>query len=148
MVDLLLIVGHEPVYWLEALTARGVACDIQELHDPFMFDLLLYVAPDGTLRFHKLADLIPSGIKMHIDRLAILGPHRTLMHGTSRTDGHAIATIDAEVPRVRDGNGKLILGDQPLGTCSDAASTSNTQLRIRLDDRVHPVNAVHIPSSI
>ena len=80
---------------------------------------------------------------MNVDRLAILRPHRTLMHGAGGTDGHAMAAVDAEIPRIRDGNGELVFGDQSTGASPDATAAVDAQTLVGLDDRFHCVGAPH-----
>ncbi len=73
---------------------------------------------------------------MNIDRLAVFRPHRALMHGLGRTDGHAMATVNAKVPAVFDGNGELPFGNQATRAGPDATTTANTETLVHFDHRL------------
>ena len=53
-----------------------------------------------------------------------------------------MATVNALVPSVFNGNGEILLGDQPTRAGPDTTATGNTQLLIYLDHCVQFI--VHI----
>jgi hypothetical protein len=55
-----------------------------------------------------------------------------------------MATINAEIPRVRNRNREFVLGDQPAGTGPDATATIDAETFIGLDDRIHGVGGIHV----
>ena len=67
---------------------------------------------------------------MNIDLLAILRPHRALMHRLGRTDGHAVAAVNAEVPPVFDADGKILLGNQTARARPDLPTPLGDAIRL------------------
>ena len=135
-VDPLRIVDHEPAHHLAVRSVGSVTGDIHQLEDLVLFDGLVDVAPNRPPRDQVLPDPVPPGDEVDVDRLAILGAHRALVHGLGRTDRHAMAAVDAQVPPVLDGNGEILFGDETPRAGADAAPTSNAQALIGLDHGV------------
>ena len=131
------IVDHQPAHDLAVRAVRRVTSHIEQLQELLLLDRLVDVAANRAPRGQVLPDPIPAWNQVNVDRLAIRGPHRALMHRLGRADGHAVAAVDAEVPRVRDRNRVPLLRDQPAGTCPDAAAASDAEALVCLDNRFH-----------
>ena len=143
LVNLGRIVDHHPPHHLPVRSVGRPSGHIQQLQDLFFFQRLPDIATNGPPHLQVLLYPIPFGDQVNVNRFAILRPHRALMHGLGGADGHAMAAVDAEVPRVRNRNGEFVFGDQSAGTGPNAAAAVDAQTLIRLDDDIHCIGGAH-----